>query len=254
MNAPHCRADRGASPGARRRPGSCRRRLRGDWRARMARRARRLGRRRPGRGATRHALRRVRRRVLDPPAALRRCRAGSTICATAGGSCAEHTGSPSSPSASWRSAWPDRSPPSASSRRSCCGRCRIPSPDRVVTLWERQPSTPGRLDVAPGNFLDWRERATSFHSLAGAEPYSRDFSDGERPEVWRMLNVTEGFFESFGQPPLLGRTFAREEYSTRPPPGGRHQRQPVAIALRRRPGGGRAARSRSTANRGRSPA
>ena len=70
-----------------------------------------------------------------------------------------------------------------------------PDADRVVTLWERQPATPGRLDVAPGNFLDWRERATSFTTLAGAEPYSRDYTDGERPEVWRMLNVTEGFFE-----------------------------------------------------------
>jgi putative ABC transport system permease protein len=93
-----------------------------------------------------------------------------------------------------------------------------PEPDRVVTLWERQPSTPGRLDVSPGNFLDWRQRATSFQFLAGAEPYSRDYSDGERPEVWRMHNVTEGFFESFGQPPLLGRTFAAGEFVK-----GRHQ-------------------------------
>ncbi len=85
-------------------------------------------------------------------------------------------------------------------------------------MWERQPSTPGRLDVSPGNFLDWRDRATSFAALAGAEPYSRDYSDGERPEVWRMLNVTEGFFESFGQRPLLGRTFAKEEYAR-----GRHR-------------------------------
>jgi predicted permease len=87
-----------------------------------------------------------------------------------------------------------------------------PDPDRVVTLWERQLSTPGRLDVSPGNFLDWRQRATSFQFLAGAEPYSRDYSDGERPEVWRVHNVTEGFFESFGLPPLLGRTFTAGEY------------------------------------------
>ena len=101
-----------------------------------------------------------------------------------------------------------------------------PEPDRVVTLWERQPSTPGRLDVSPGNFLDWRDRATSFTTLAGAEPYSRDFSDGERPEVWRMLNVTEGFFESFGQPPLLGRTFAKEEYAS-----GRHRVVVIGASL-----------------------
>jgi putative ABC transport system permease protein len=93
-----------------------------------------------------------------------------------------------------------------------------PEPDRVVTLWERQPSTAGRLDVSPGNFLDWRARATVFQSLAGVEPYSRDYSDGERPEVWRVINVTEGFFESFGQRPLLGRTFTSDEYTR-----GRHR-------------------------------
>jgi putative ABC transport system permease protein len=87
-----------------------------------------------------------------------------------------------------------------------------PEPERVVTVWERQASTPGRLDVSPGNFLDWRQRATSFQFLAGAEPYSRDYSDGERPEVWRVHNVTDGFFESFGQPPLIGRTFTAEEH------------------------------------------
>ena len=33
-----------------------------------------------------------------------------------------------------------------------------PDPDRIVTVWERLPSTPGRNDVAPGNFIDWRAR------------------------------------------------------------------------------------------------
>jgi putative ABC transport system permease protein len=87
-----------------------------------------------------------------------------------------------------------------------------PAPEQVVTLWERHASTPGRLDVAPGNFLDWRERATAFAGLAAADPYSRDYSDGERPEVWRMLNVTEGFFDVLGQRPLLGRTFTAADH------------------------------------------
>jgi hypothetical protein len=43
-----------------------------------------------------------------------------------------------------------------------------PDPDRIVTVRERQPATPGRLAVAPGNFVDWRARATSFTQLAGA--------------------------------------------------------------------------------------
>lgn len=87
-----------------------------------------------------------------------------------------------------------------------------PDPDHVVTLWERQGATEGRLDASPGNFLDWQARATSFEHLAGAEPYSHDYFDGERPEVWRMLNVTSGFFETFGLAPIAGRTFGADEY------------------------------------------
>lgn len=88
-----------------------------------------------------------------------------------------------------------------------------PEPDRLVTVWERRASLEGRQDVAPGNFLDWKARATSFQFLAGAEPYSRDFTGGERPEVWPAANVTEGFFESFGVQPQIGRLFRPQEYT-----------------------------------------
>ena len=56
-----------------------------------------------------------------------------------------------------------------------------PDPDRIVTLWERQPTSSGRLDVAPGNFLDWRAQSTSFTQVAGAEPYSYDYTGGDVP-------------------------------------------------------------------------
>jgi predicted permease len=87
-------------------------------------------------------------------------------------------------------------------------------PDRIVTLFERGPSAPGRLDVAPGNFLDWRARSTSFNQLAGAEPYSFDYTGGDRPQVLRSLLVTEGFFEVFGIRPLAGRFFRPEEHTS----------------------------------------
>ena len=86
-------------------------------------------------------------------------------------------------------------------------------PDRIVTVWERLPSEPGRSDVAPGNFLDWRQRATSFTNLAGLEPYSFDYTGGDRPEVVRASLVTEGFFEAFAIKPLLGRFFLPEEHT-----------------------------------------
>lgn len=88
-----------------------------------------------------------------------------------------------------------------------------PDPDRIVTLWERRDDTPAPADVAPGNFLDWRDRATTMSALAGAEPYSYDYTGGDRPEVLRAVQVTEGFFDIFGLPPVMGRYFRPDEHS-----------------------------------------
>jgi putative ABC transport system permease protein len=84
--------------------------------------------------------------------------------------------------------------------------------DRIMTLWERVPATEGRQYVAPGNFLDWRARATSFTQLAAAEPYSFDYLGGDRPLVLKAMLVTEGFFEAFGIQPLAGRFFRSQEH------------------------------------------
>src|SRR5688572_22859672 len=85
-------------------------------------------------------------------------------------------------------------------------------PDHIVTLWERVPSAAERQYVAPGNFLDWRARAKSFTQLAGAEPYSFDYTGGERPLVLKAMLVTEGFFDLFGVQPLVGRFFRPDEH------------------------------------------
>ncbi len=88
-----------------------------------------------------------------------------------------------------------------------------PDPERIVTIWERHAAAAGRQDVAPGNFLDWRARSQSFSALAGAEPYSYDYTGGERPEVLPAANVTEGFFDIFGVRPLAGRYFLPAEHA-----------------------------------------
>lgn len=85
-------------------------------------------------------------------------------------------------------------------------------PDRIVTLWERVPSADGRQYAAPGNFIDWRARATSFTRLAAAEPYSFDYTGGDRPQVLKAMLVTEGFFDLYGIRPLAGRFFLPEEH------------------------------------------
>ena len=85
-------------------------------------------------------------------------------------------------------------------------------PDRIVTVWERLPSADGREYAAPGNFIDWRARATSFTRLAAAEPYSFDYIGGDRPLVLKAMLVTEGFFDLYGIRPLAGRFFLPEEH------------------------------------------
>jgi putative ABC transport system permease protein len=85
--------------------------------------------------------------------------------------------------------------------------------DRIVTIWQRQAARPAeREDVAPADFVDWRDRARSFSSMAAIVPYSRDLTGGSEPEVLFGAQVTEGFFDAIGMPPLVGRGFQPEEH------------------------------------------
>ena len=89
-----------------------------------------------------------------------------------------------------------------------------PDADRIVTLWQQDQAGGGERDLAASaNFLDWRERSTSFEAMAAAEPYSNDYlaADGQ-PENLRSWLVTENFFDVFGVPVLLGRTFRAEDH------------------------------------------
>lgn len=86
-------------------------------------------------------------------------------------------------------------------------------PERIVTIWESgEEAGVERGDVAPGDFFDWRRRATSFEAIAALDPYSLDLTGGERPEVIFGARVTEGFFEAFGTRALRGRTFAPDDF------------------------------------------
>ena len=78
--------------------------------------------------------------------------------------------------------------------------------DRVVTVWQRAP-TGEREDVAPANFIDWRERSHSFEHLAAVSPSSYDYTDSGEPEVFFGAQVTEGFLDAMGVTPLIGRGF-----------------------------------------------
>ncbi len=92
-----------------------------------------------------------------------------------------------------------------------------PDADRIVTLWQNNTREGApRDEVAPGNFFDWRERATTFTQMAAADPYAYSLitPDG-RPETVFATQVTEGFFDILGLQPHRGRLFAAEHHRPR---------------------------------------
>ena len=197
-------------------------------RARPRRLAPRMGRRdrapapdAESRGATtwRDQMKLVRRpsdRSLTPPGC------GASSPATAKSFTTPGTRSGSSAADRPSSSLPRRSSPSASGPRPpwspcsigwCCARCPIPQPDRLVALWQRNATT-GNLaeEVAPGNFLDWRAQFTTFEAVAASEPYSFDYTGGDRPEVVLATQVTERFFDLLRVRPLYGRLFTDDDH------------------------------------------
>jgi putative ABC transport system permease protein len=89
-------------------------------------------------------------------------------------------------------------------------------PDRVVMVWERQPS--GRTNVIQTqNFLDWRARNRSFSAISCVYGLPMNLSGDGDPVQIPGMSVTAGFFEILRVAPILGRTFLPEEDE----PGGR---------------------------------
>jgi putative ABC transport system permease protein len=89
-----------------------------------------------------------------------------------------------------------------------------PDADRIVLLFEARADNRNILDdVAPANFLDWREQVRLFDSIACAEPWGFNYSGGSEPETFNAALVSEGFFEAFGVLPELGRTFVRDDFT-----------------------------------------
>jgi predicted permease len=86
-------------------------------------------------------------------------------------------------------------------------------PERIITVWTNDHiEGEERQDVSPGNFLDWRVRQRSFTTFASANPWSMDYIGPDGPEHLATWLVSEGFFETFGVRPILGRTFLPEDY------------------------------------------
>jgi putative ABC transport system permease protein len=95
--------------------------------------------------------------------------------------------------------------------------------ERLVMVWESNvPNNRIREGPSPGNVYDWVEHNDAFESLTAwwtAQATLRG-RDGSAPVTG--VQVTKGFFEVFRRAPLIGRTFADEEYVGAPSiPSGR---------------------------------
>ena len=88
-------------------------------------------------------------------------------------------------------------------------------PDRIVMLSERRRD--GTLgNVAPANFVDWREGSRSFSGMAAmrAPSFAPSFILGGQGEALRLVGgmVSSGFFSVLGVQFKLGRNFLPEEH------------------------------------------
>ena len=82
-------------------------------------------------------------------------------------------------------------------------------PNRIVDLSERGPKNISR--VSHPNFVDWRQRATSFEAMSAYGCWTDTVLGGSEPRFAEICHVSDGFFSVFGVSPARGRTFVAEE-------------------------------------------
>ena len=83
---------------------------------------------------------------------------------------------------------------------------------RVYSSFRDRPDT-REFNTVP-DFLDFREEVDAFESLASVYTYREvgvDYQTSTGPIRLRVLEISSGYFEVLGRPPILGREFRRDE-------------------------------------------
>jgi putative ABC transport system permease protein len=80
------------------------------------------------------------------------------------------------------------------------------SGDRLVMLFSSIDECP-RCDVAPADFRDWRDQATSFETVAAYRSWPANLSGPDVADRIRGYQVTTDLFAALGAEAALGRTF-----------------------------------------------
>jgi putative ABC transport system permease protein len=84
-----------------------------------------------------------------------------------------------------------------------------PKSDQLVMVWSRKQV--GRNSVSAGDFLEWKQRNTSFSDMNAWSGASFNVATDDRPEQVNASQRTPGFFTMEGLPLMLGRDFLPEE-------------------------------------------
>lgn len=83
-----------------------------------------------------------------------------------------------------------------------------PDADRIVRLWETTPEGAQRNVVSSGNYLDWRDRASSFSALgAHGHPNDRAMSGAGEPAPIVVVAISPSVLDVLQVMPQLGRAF-----------------------------------------------
>src|SRR5215207_8232833 len=84
----------------------------------------------------------------------------------------------------------------------------FPSPDRLVVVWETNPSLPVPVMVAsPPTLHDWQTRNRVFDAIGAFRWRSVTISGGGEPEQLRGATVTAPLLRALGIQPRSGRLF-----------------------------------------------
>jgi len=88
----------------------------------------------------------------------------------------------------------------------------FPELDRVVAVWENQPSRGvERNEASMANYIDWRRQSQSFEYLGLYRWWSANLTGVEPPERIQGFLVTANFLDVVGVRPMLGRGFTADE-------------------------------------------
>jgi putative ABC transport system permease protein len=93
------------------------------------------------------------------------------------------------------------------------------APDRLVKLWQDQSSRGySRMELSPGNYVDWQRGSRSFTSMAAFTTRAVNALTGAGPVRFTATRVTPTLFETLGVGAAMGRAFmaADERASTTP--------------------------------------